>query len=155
MTEGQTNKPLTWGLYAVLLGLAGLLAWFCWGNLNLYWESSHPPEGAELHDVVVTHVEIDEYCGRTSRSTSRCVKEVDGVDFTGPDGAVHHADAHTDYASGDKVRAFRDSDGDWQVKGAFNTAWVLRTAGLTGIGSLVLAGMVVGSLVPRPSRRVS
>jgi hypothetical protein len=134
----------------LLLGaVAVLLAWFCWDNVNHYWEANHPPAGADVQSVQVTGVDVDHFCGKTSKSTSTCADEVDGIRFDDRDGRPQRAEAHRAVSLGDTVDAFQDSDGDWQVKGAFTLAWVLRTAGFTGAGALLLAGVVISLLRPR------
>jgi hypothetical protein len=71
----------------LLLGaVAVLLAWFCWDNLNHYWEANHPPPRAEVQSVVVTGMDIDHFCGHTSQSTSTCVDGVDGIRVADSDG---------------------------------------------------------------------
>lgn len=135
----------------VLLGVAGLLAFFCVQNVNRYWESTHPPAGAEVVDATVVRVVTEEVCGRTSRSTSRCTTEVDGLDFVTPDGETRHSDAHAVFSPGDTVEAFRDDDGDWQVRDSFTTTWVARTAGFTGLGALVF--LVLAGATLRPAQR--
>jgi hypothetical protein len=137
-------------MFLVLLGVAGVLAFFCVQNANRYWEANHPPDDAELVDVTVLQVETEELCGRTSKSTSSCTTEVDGLEFVTPDGETRHVDAHAVFSPGDEVQAFQDSDGDWQVKGSFTKGWAARTAGFTGIGALVFLVLAVGSL--RPAR---
>jgi len=140
------------GLLVVLAAAASVLAWFCWDNLDHYWEANHPPAGAEMRSVFVTGVDVDHFCGHTSTSTSTCVDEVDGIRFADGAGRTQRADAHRGVSPGDTVDAFQDSDGDWQVRGAFGLGWVLRTAGLTGAGALVLAGIVVSQLGPGSGR---
>jgi len=135
-------------LVLVLAAVAVLLAWFCWDNVNHYWEANHPPAGAAVQSTVVTGVDIDHFCGKTSKSTSACVDEVDGIRFDDASGSPQRAEAHIEVSRGDPVQAFQDSDGDWQVKGAFTPAWVLRTAGSTGLGALALAAIVISQLLP-------
>jgi hypothetical protein len=133
-------------LALVLFAVGGLLAFFCVQNVNRYWEANHPPDDAELVDVTVVEVVTEDVCGRTSKSTSRCTTEVDGLEFVTPDGQSRHADAHAVFSPGDEVEAFQDSDGDWQVKDSFTTSWVARTAGFTGLGALALFVLAIGSL---------
>ena len=133
-------------MLVVLLGVAGVLGFFCVQNATRYWEANHPPEGAELIDVTVTRVVTEEVCGRTSKSTSNCTTEVDGLEFVTPDGETQHVDAHAVFSPGDTVQAFKDGDGDWQVEGSFTKGWVARTAGFTGLGALAFLGLAVGSL---------
>lgn len=142
--SGQAIGKLVMAL--VLLAVGGVLAFFCVQNVNRYWESNHRPDDAELVDVTVVEVVTEEVCGRTSKSTSRCTTEVDGLEFVTPDGETQHADAHAVFSPGDEVEAFQDSDGDWQVKGAFTKSWVARTAGFTGLGALAFLVLTVGSL---------
>jgi hypothetical protein len=142
--NGQAIGKLVMAL--VLLGVAGVLAFFCVQNANHYWEANHPPDDAQLVDVTVVTVVTEDVCGRTSKSTSRCTTEVDGLEFVTPDGETQHADAHAVFSPGDEVEAFQDSDGDWQVKGSFTKSWVARTAGLTGLGALAFLALTVGSL---------
>ena len=127
----------------ILLAVGALLAFFSIQNANRYWESSHPPDGAELVAATVVEVNTEEVCGRTTRSTSSCTSEVDGLEIGLSDGSSHHVHAHAVFSPGDEVEAFQDTEGDWQVQGAFTGSWVARTAGLTGLGAvamLVLAG---------------
>ena len=136
-------------LLLVLLAVGVLLAWFAVQNANRYWEANHPPEGAELTSATVTAVDTEDFCGRTSKSSTRCVTEVDGLDIRVADGASHHVPAHAVFSPGDEVEAFQDGDGDWQVKGAFTKGWAVRTVGATGIGALAILLLVGASLRPR------
>ena len=145
--SGQTIGKLVMAL--VLLAVGGVLAFFCVQNVNRYWEANHPQGDAELVDVTVVTVETEEVCGRTSKSTSNCTTEVDGLEFVTPDGETRNADAHAVFSPGDEVKAFQDSDGDWQVKGSFTKSWVARTAGFTGLGALALLAMTIGTLRPK------
>jgi hypothetical protein len=142
--SGQAIGKMVMAL--VLLSVGGVLAFFCVQNVNRYWESSHPPGDARMVDVTVTTVETEEVCGRTSKSTSTCTTEVDGLEFVSPDGETQHVHAHAVFSPGDEVEAFQDSDGDWQVKGAFTKTWVARTAGFTGLGALAFLVLTIGSL---------
>jgi hypothetical protein len=139
----------------VLLGVAGVLGFFCVQNASRYWEANHPPDDAELVAVTVAQVDTEEVCGRTSKSTSHCTTEVDGLEFVTPDGKTRHVDAHAVFSPGDEVKAFQDSDGDWQVKGAFTKGWAARTAGFTGLGALIFLVLAVASLRPTRAKPVS
>src|SRR5688500_8574144 len=85
----------------VLLGVAGVLGFFCVQTTNRYWEANHPPDGADLIDVTVTTVVTEELCGRTSKSTTSCTTEVDGLEFVTPDGETQQVDAHAVFSPGD------------------------------------------------------
>lgn len=131
---------------AVLLAVAGVLGFFAVQNANRYWEANHPPDGAEVVDATVTQVDTEEVCGSASRSGVTCTTEVDGLDFVLADGTSHHSHAHAVFSPGDQVRAFQDSDGDWQVKGSFTKGWAARTVGFTAAGAIALTVIAVGSL---------
>jgi hypothetical protein len=145
--SGQAIGKLVMAL--ILLGVGAVLAFFCVQNVNRYWEANHPPDDAELIEVTVVTVETEEVCGRTSKSTSNCTTEVDGLEFVTPDGETQHVDAHAVFSPGDEVEAFQDSDGDWQVTGSFTKSWVARTGGLTGLGALAFLVLTIGSLRSR------
>lgn len=143
---------------ALLLTVAGLLGFFAVQNANRYYESNYPPDDAEKVAATVIGVETEDLCGRTSRTTSRCTTEVDGLDVQLPDGETVTTHAHAVFSIGDEVTAFQDSDGDWQVEGSFTTGWVARTFGFTAAGAiafLVLAFVFIrdwrrGSPEPEP-----
>ena len=130
----------------ILLAVGALLAFFATQNANRYWESSHPPDGTELVPATVVEVDTEEVCGRTTRSTSSCTSEVDGLDIRLSDGSLHHVHAHAVFSPGDEVEAFQDTDGDWQVKGAFTGSWAARTVGLTGLGAVAMLVLVGANL---------
>ena len=132
----------------VLLAVGALLAFFATQNANRYWESSHPPDGAELVSATVTEVDTEEVCGRTTRTTSSCTSEVDGLEVQLSDGSSHHVHAHAVFSPGDQVEAFQDSDGDWQVEGAFTKSWAIRKAGATGLGAVAMLVLVGATLRP-------
>lgn len=132
----------------LLLAAAAVLGFFAAQNANRYWEANHPPHGVELLPATVTEVDTEEVCGRTSKSTARCTTEVDGLDFTLPDGTSQHSHAHATYSPGDQVEAFQDSDGDWQVQGSFTKTWAARTVGFTTAGALLFLVLGGGMLLP-------
>ncbi len=130
-------------LPVILLGVAGVLGFFAIQNANRYYEANYPPDDAEKVTATVLGVETEDVCGRTSRTTSKCTTEVDGLDIELPDGQTESTDAHAVFSIGDEVTAFQDSDGDWQVEDSFTTGWFARTFGFTAAGALiflVLAG---------------
>jgi len=142
----------------LLLAVGALLAFFATQNANRYWESSHPPDGAELLPATVIEVDTEELCGRTTRTASSCTSEVDGLEIRRSDGSSHHVHAHAVFSPGDEVEAFQDTDGDWQVKGAFTGPWAVRTVGLTGLGAVAMLVLVGANLRPgrgSPSRKSS
>lgn len=135
-------------LAGVLVAVAAVLGFFSVQNTTRWWEANHPPSGANLVPATVLEVETEELCGRTSKSTSRCTTEVDGLVIETADGASHRVHAHAVFSPGDEVEAFRDGDGDWQVDGAFTSSWFARTAGFTGLGALLMLGLAIGALRP-------
>ena len=136
-------------LLLILVALAAVLTYFAVQNATRYWEANHPPDGVEFTRATVTAVDTEELCGRTSKSTSRCVTEVDGLDIETADGSSHHVHAHAVYSPGDEVEAFEDGDGDWQVQGAFTRGWAVRTVGATGVAALVVLVIIAAHLRPR------
>ena len=77
----------------ILLAVGALLAFFATQNANRYWESSHPPDGAELIPATVIEVDTEELCGRTTRTASSCTSKVDGLEIRHSDGSSHHVHA--------------------------------------------------------------
>ena len=136
-------------LALILVAVGGVLAYFAVQNANRYWEDSHAPDDAVAVKATVTRVDTEEVCGRTSKSTSHCSTEVDGLQIELADGSSHHVHAHAVFSPGDKVSAFQDGDGDWQVVGAFTKGWAVRTVGATGLGALALFFIAIASLRPR------
>ncbi len=92
-------------LLVILLAAGGVLAFFAFQNANRYWEANHVPEGAELVPATVIDVDTEEVCGRTTRSTSSCTSEVDGLEIRLGDGSSHHVHAHAVFSPGDEVEA--------------------------------------------------
>lgn len=142
-------------LAGVLLAAAGVCGFFAVQNANRWWEANHPPAGAEIVPATVTQVDTEDVCGRTSKSTSTCTTEVDGLDIALADGSTHHAHAHAVFSPGETVKAFRDSDGDWQVKGSFTKTWAARTVGFTALPAIALLVIAVASLLPSRNRKAA